>query len=351
MGVADFGPVSGNTQHQLNFVDNFSLNARTHSFKFGVDYRRLTPDNQPVEYANIPVFCGVLTCPFGPFPTALSGLTFEGVIASTDPVGVLFNNYSFYAQDTWHATPKLTVTYGARWEINPPPTGRNGTQLRTFVDPFNTTNLQLAPPGTPFYKTTYDNIAPRLGVAYNLRQTQGRETVVRGGFGVFYDLGNADAADAATAFPFLREGVSFFQPWPFPPAVAAPIPFTTNPPYGSISTTDPNLKLPKTYEWNIAVQQALGRNQAITLTYLGALGRNLIRNVTLLPSTAQNGEFIITNGATSNYNAFQVQFQRRLAAGLQALASYTWGHSIDTQSVNNGGDVSTTLDELAARVV
>ena len=346
IGVADFGPVSGNTQRQLNFVDNFSVNVGTHALKFGVDYRRLMPDNQPVEYANIPVFCGVLTCPFGPLPTALSGLTLEGVIASTTPTAVLFNNYSLYAQDTWHVNAKLTLTYGARWEINPPPSGRSGTQLRTFTDPFNTANLQLAPPGTPFYKTTYNDVAPRLGVAYNLRQTPGHETVIRGGGGIFYDLGNADAADAATAFPFLREGVSFFQPWPFPPAAAAPIPFTTSPPYGSVSTTDPNLKLPKTYEWNVAVQQALGRDQALTLTYLGALGRDLIRNVTLLPSTAQNGEFIVTNGATSSYNALQVQFQRRLVAGLQALASYTWGHSIDTQSVNNGGDVAATLASL-----
>jgi hypothetical protein len=342
LGIADFGRVSANIQRQLNFVDNFSVVVKKHALKFGVDYRRLTPLSRPPDYLQLPVFCGVASCSFlppayGTFLLSQPASALEAVVVSDQTVPILFNNYSLYAQDTWSVTPRLTLTYGLRWEFNPAPTGQDGVQLRTFVDPYNS-NLQLAPAGTPFYQSVHDNFAPRVGVAFNLKQTPGHEMVVRGGWGIFYDLGNGDAADAASAFPYFRLGAQLFQPYPFAPAAAAPIPFSLSPPYGQIATTDPNLKQPKTYEWNASLQQALGKAQTLTFTYLGAAGRNLIRNILLHPPTTSNGELVVANGATSDYDALQVQLKRNLAAGLQALASYTWSHSIDTQSVNNGGN-------------
>jgi hypothetical protein len=196
--------------------------------------------------------------------------------------------------------------------------------------------------GTPFYKTTWHNFAPRAGVAYKLSQTQGRETILRGGFGLFYDLGSNQAGFAATTFPYFREGVTRGAAFPFSPAVAAPIPFTLNPGppffFGAVAAADPNLKLPRTYEWNVAIQQSLGSKQSITVTYLGAAGRDLMRNVILSSALVLNQDTVLTNGATSNYNALQVQFQRRLSKGLQTVASYTWSHSIDDQSFNTGAN-------------
>ena len=337
LGIADFGRVSANIQRQLNFVDNFSVVAGKHALKFGVDYRRLTPLSRPPDYIQLPVFCGVASCPFLPTTYMLSDTALEAVVISDQSVPILYNNYSLYAQDTWSVTPRLTLTYGLRWEFNPAPTGQDGVQLRTFVDPYNS-NLTLAPAGTPFYQSTHNDLAPRVGVAYNLKQTPGHEMILRGGWGIFYDLGNGDAADAAAAFPYYRLGAQLFQPYPFSPSAVAPIPFGLTPPYGQIATTDPNLKLPRTYQWNVSLQQALGKSQTLTLTYLGAAGRNLIRDLVLHPPTTSNGELVIANGATSDYDGLQVQFQRNLAAGLQALASYTWSHSIDTQSVNSGGN-------------
>jgi hypothetical protein len=55
------------------------------------------------------------------------------------------------------------------------------------------------------------------------------------------------------------------------------------------------------------------------------------------------GAQLVTNASTSNYNALQLQFQRRLSRGLQALASYTWSHSIDTASASSLGSVSNAL--------
>ncbi len=98
---------------------------------------------------------------------------------------------------------------------------------------------------------------------------------------------------------------------------------------------DPHLKLPRTYQWNVAVEQSIGNNQSISTTYVGSIGRQLLR-VTNLFNVNPNFEFIALtdNSATSDYNALQVKFQRRLSRGLQTLASYSWSHSIDIASTD-----------------
>jgi len=93
--------------------------------------------------------------------------------------------------------------------------------------------------------------------------------------------------------------------------------------------------LPRTYEWNAAVEQALGNMDVLTITYLGAGGRKLMRqDLYNAPNPAQfNGEFdYMHNGATSGYNALQAQFRHRFSHGLQLLFSYTWAHAIDDVS-------------------
>jgi hypothetical protein len=97
---------------------------------------------------------------------------------------------------------------------------------------------------------------------------------------------------------------------------------------------EPNLKLPRTYQWSFALEQSLGANQSVSATYVGAVGRDLLREDTLNAPNANfsNGVFVIRNTATSDYNALQLKYQRRLSRGLQALASYTFSHSIDIAS-------------------
>lgn len=346
MGAFDTGVGQvANIQRQLNFVDNFSWTKGAHHLRFGVDYRQMTPRTNPPEYLQIPVFCGVTACAMmggGPTFSVVSGIGLEAVVISDDPVALRYNNYSLYAQDAWNVSPRLTLTYGLRWEINPPPSALDGKHLVRFVDPYAADNLTLAPQGTPLYETGFRNFAPRVGVAYVMRQKTGWDTVLRGGWGMFYDLGNSQTGSMASTFPFMRQGWTIPAPFPFTPEIAAPIPFKLTPPYGQLATTDPNLVLPRTYQWNFSAEQSLGADQKLTLSYVGAIGRRLTRNVTLYPSSAANGEMIYTNGATSDYHGLQTQFQRRLSQGVQALVSYSWSHSIDTQSFNSGGTTAPT---------
>jgi hypothetical protein len=95
------------------------------------------------------------------------------------------------------------------------------------------------------------------------------------------------------------------------------------------------LNLPRNYEWNVAWEQSLGSSQSLSLTYVGAIGRDLLRVSNILNPNPNFGQVTLTdNSATSNYQTLQVKFERRLSQGLQALASYTWSHSIDIASTD-----------------
>ena len=199
----------------------------------------------------------------------------------------------------------------------------------------NPATLTLTPRGTPLYQTTYGNVAPRVGLAYQFGGTPNWSTVLRAGFGTFYDLGYGSLGGASSYFPY--GATKIFAPAQFPlsPQEAAPPAITANPPVPTIVVADPHLKLPRTYEWNVALEKSLGTSQTVSLTYIGAIGRDLLR-VTNLFNPNPNFAFVNVTGnsATSDYHALQLKFERRLPRGLQALASYSFSHSIDIASTD-----------------
>ena len=332
--VFTVGKIADNLQRQVNVVDNVAVVAGSHSLKFGVDYRRLSPVLDPLDYTEVAFFASV--------PMALSGVAaFASVDATSGEIHPVFHNFSAYAQDTWKVTPRLTLTYGLRWELNPPPSEANGNDPAVVLGIDDPATFALAPAGTPLYETTYGNFAPRVGAAYQLSQAPGRETVVRGGFGIFYDLGTGQTANAFIGFPYVSSKSLFGVPFPLGPAEAAPPPFSLEPPFGDIVAFDPELELPRTYQWNVTVEQSLGADQTVSAAYVAAVGRKLLRQEQLL---GPNPDFtlvdVVRNEATSDYHALQLQFTRRLSHGLQALASYTYSHSIDIASSDSGLNAS-----------
>ncbi|HKZ79486.1 MAG TPA: carboxypeptidase regulatory-like domain-containing protein [Pyrinomonadaceae bacterium] len=334
-GVSSFnlGKGDSNIQRQLNLVNNLSLTTSAHQFKFGIDYRRLSPTFTSAKYQQVPLFLGVANALNGRAPlvfiTNKRGERFS-----------LFTNLSVFAQDTWHATRRMTLTYGLRWEYNPPPSERKGNDPFAVTGLDNPSTLALAPKGTPLWKATHNNFAPRIGMAYQLSQRQGKETLLRGGFGIFYDLGSGQAGNALSdGFPFFTNVILLNVPFPLTPAQAAPPPFNFNPPFGTIYAFDPNLKLPYTIQWNVAVEQSLGSNQSVSASYVGALGRRLLREGRLQnPNPNFTLVLATSNSATSDYHALQLRYNRRLSRGLQAFASYTWSKSLDTASDDSSGN-------------
>ena len=138
---------------------------------------------------------------------------------------------------------------------------------------------------------------------------------------------------ASSHFPYLSDKFASGVAFPLSPQNAAPPALSNSPPVNDILVAEPNLKLPRTYEWNAALEQSLGKNQSLSLAYIGTVGRDLLRSTDLDSPNSNFGFVGVTgNSATSNYNAPQVKFERRLWQGLQVLASNTWSHSIDIAS-------------------
>ena len=325
-----------NLQRQNNLVDSFSWHRRSHSWKFGADFRRLSPEFSPAEYFQEAAFLAV--------SSAAAGESFSQV-RSQKVVDMQFSNLGMYAQDSWRALSRLTLTYGIRWDVEFAPSSANGNNIPavTGYSPTDLSQLAVAPAGRPPYETTFRSLAPRLGVAYQVSQSPRWQTVFRGGFGIFYDLVSSEAGNIvgnASIFPPFGAGSGFFRAtFPLTSIQGAAPSILPSATIANISAFSPNLKSPYTLEWNVALEQSIGGDQKVSVSYVGAAGRRLLQTTDFLsPSTnpAIQEAFIVDNTAKSAYQALQVQFQRRLSRGLQALSSYTWSHSIDDASDGYG---------------
>ena len=148
--------------------------------KFGLDsradYLDVDPQQHFLEYLSF----------------ALQGLITNStadlfIPATAVPSELLSRSLSFYGQDTWNIDAALSLCYGLRWEVVPAPSARSKTLLAAWENLNDAAEIQLAPAGTSVWATTYDNLAPRIGVAYALDHSG--DFVLRAGTGIFYDLG------------------------------------------------------------------------------------------------------------------------------------------------------------------
>ncbi|HEX5085910.1 MAG TPA: TonB-dependent receptor [Blastocatellia bacterium] len=336
-GVGQYGQGKSGTneQRQVNLVDDLSVNKAGHQLKFGVDYRWLAPFSSPYSYQQFVLFSGVTG--------AVSGTASFAQSTAFQANALLSQNFSLYGQDTWKITPRLTVTYGLRWDVNPPLKGKNAANDPfTVVGLSNPATMTLAPRGAPLYETTYGNVAPRIGLAYQLGGMRNWGAALRAGFGVFYDLGQGSLGGVSSFFPYSISKNFASAPFPLSPQDAAPPALSANTPVSSILVADPHLKLPRSFQWNISLEQSIGSSQSLSLTYIGAVGRDLLRATRLFNVNPNFQSITLTdNSATSDYHAVQLKFQRRLSRGLQGLASYTFSHSIDIASTDAGTNRST----------
>jgi len=202
-------------QQQINLIGSVSLQSHAHSLKIGADFRRLTPTFNRASYLQVAAFSGV--------PAAETGQLLISTVGSRATPEYLFRNLGLYAQDIWRVLPRLTLTYGLRWDVDFAPASTNGLNF-PGVTGFNSNDLTTVAyaPGAPPYQTTYGNFAPRVGVAYQYSQSQEFPIVFRGGFGVFYDLASSEAGNSTGYYPNLGIASNFGGTFPLSPAQAAP---------------------------------------------------------------------------------------------------------------------------------
>jgi Carboxypeptidase regulatory-like domain/TonB dependent receptor len=263
-----------NTDKRFEFTNNFTKVLGTHTVKTGVDIN-ISRNNDFFIYGPKGEyrFATLADVPAGNFELYLQSFG-QSTILQTSPT------YSFFAQDQFRATPRLTLNYGLRYDLQvlPQPSQCNPSFRLTCHIPYSK-----------------NNVAPRVGFAYGL-DDQG-STVVRGSFGLFYiqedllDVSQAFASNGVTR-PFLVVvGPAFGNSNPL---VTYPNSLTSFPSgvggTPSIVVFSPNFRSPYVEQANLAIEHQFGKSTSLSVGYVYSHGAQLLGNSNGVTRQA-NGNF------------------------------------------------------------
>lgn len=321
-----------NKSRQWNVVDSTSLLLGSHSLKWGIDFRQLKSLIAPTPIEPYAVFTSATQL--------LTGAPATPYVFHYSHATPIFRQFGAYLQDEWQAASRLHLSYGLRWEVNPPPTEQHGDDAFTLLGDINVpASLSVAPRGTPLWHTAWYNFAPRAGISWTAHDTPGMRTVFNAGGGVFFDSVNDVATLGYSGLGFRSYTIYTGATLPYSAAQLS-TPVNTNAPYttATIIAFPNHLQLPYTLQWNASLHQGMGKKQTLSITYVAANGRRLVglqqASLTKLNPNFGSVQYFKT-GVTSNYQSLQLQFQRTVTTGVHALASYTWSHALDYGSNSN----------------
>jgi hypothetical protein len=276
--------------------------------------------------------------------------------------------FSLYVQDDWRVTPRLTLNAGLRWDVYPPWIEIDDRQSNfdestgKFVVASDNAVINGVEVGRYLQTYSKGDFAPRVGFAYDIGG-EGK-TLVRGGFGVFWNFtpGGTSSSKAQNP-PFLQATALTPTPTAYgtnlllkdglpPPPGVDP----NRPPAGNTrSIFDINFRDAYARQWNLNVQRSLGTNYMVEVAYAGSQGRNMLlkgnpnqappvvgvtdanRNrpyINISPALRTIGQ--VQSKGTLDYHALLFKFQRRFANNFSFLNSYTYGKAIDLNSDNDG---------------
>ena len=394
---SQLGATSSVPRHRVDsndqFIDGFLWKMNKHDLKVGFEFRRTTiqqyfdkdfrgkltfiaEEALPGCTASTPeqTGCGGLTSLLeGDVDTAF-GKSFE---YSGDSLRHTYeNNYGMYVQDSYRVAPRITLNYGLRWDYY----GVVAEKDNLFSN-FDTTSGQLVQVGTSgldkLYNPDYKNFSPRVSVAWDVFGT-GR-TVVRAGYGIFFDAFSQDLFLGQLPYP------PFFDPGPaynaIGPAQFQIIPAAANgtivqgqPVYGAPSCGsvecdifgfDHNIKTPYMENYNLNIEQQITNHMMLQVGYVGSQGHRLFRyfdisqpsNATItacdlgapgsgcaagindfsVPRTygfPDGSYYILQENSTgaSNYNSLQVSLRVNGWHGVTSIMNYVWSRSLDNSS-------------------
>jgi len=355
----------------FNYVDNVSYNVGAHRLKMGVETKRISEN----LYLTGPV-AGQFN-----FENRYTGNSIADMLLGYPSLTIrelgdvanyerLWHN-SFYFQDDWRATDRSSFNLDLRYELQLPNADKydrkgsfdpiRGVQVLGGDKPIppEIAAVMAQYPGYAIkdsnapragYKTDPNNLAPRVGAAYDVAGDG--KTVIRAGGGVFYIpiIGNKGHS-YKRAFPFVIRNNVFSSTDPRTPNVSLSDPFPAELITAGITAAGVNPDFTNGYmiQDNLNIQREIGKSMVVEVGYAGSKGSSLprTRNVNqarLGPGTIASRRLYpqfgnigwLEDSAHSNYHSFQIRFDRRLVNGFSLLTSYTWSKSIDDNSGSGG---------------
>ena len=271
------------------------------------------------------------------------------------------NTVGLYVNDVFQVSKRLTVTMGLRYEYASP--FRELANQEADFDPsvgkigYHVVPSNIPPALAPlivnkndYYpagiiKPDLNNWAPRVGLAY--RPTD--STVIRSGFGVFFDNNNLNELQ------FTRLLAPFYVGYTFQPPASSPVPVNTLfPSLNQVSSlpapfaVDPANAMPYVMEWNFSVQQSLRHTLVLEVAYTGSGAHKLSKRwnqngeltfSSTIPITSripfplfQPGMLTSSNMGNASFNALSARLEKRYSAGLYFLSNFQWSKNIDNGS-------------------
>jgi len=341
---------------------SFNHTATSHNIRIGADLRRI------LFFAGSNVretirFSGTWTG--NPFADFLLGFPSQTTRDPSDSFRYhVLNSYNWFFQDEYRVSSRLTLNLGLRYEYNTPDVEKQDRMANFNVETFQYEIAGQNGASRSLYGSDKNNFGPRFGFA--LRPDGNGNSVVRGGYGVFYDL-----AVVGNDLFFVRNGPPFQQPETFD-AGSVPGDLTLSDPFRSsrltaVQTYDapsitPHFRDAYIQHWNIGYQRQLPSNLLFELGYVGNKGTKLVKTVDInqafpvpgftQPSVQSRRPFsgfgsipLLQSSGNSIYHGLLGRFERRFSNGISLLASYTYGHAIDDST---GGNVSQDARNLHA---
>jgi len=357
----------GRVATTFQVADDFNLTHGSHALKLGFNYFHNYSDYTVVGSRGLFSFDGsqlgdTLTTDGGlaGLVDLLAGLPTPGntfiTRVGSDRANIYQNIPSFYAMDTYKVTSKLTLIAGMRYDFF----GTVGESRGRFsaFDP----NLGLVMashlPGGKIYDAPKRNFGPRIALSWAppVQLIPGRQTVIRAGYGIYYDtipLNNFEEGIAQNPIG-PTGGFTITPATPIPFDVGVPIfgAGAPQPPF-NVTSIDPHLRTPNTQLWNLNLQQELGLKFVLQVGYIGnrsnhqlqlldinqpTPGTNTATNTsqsrrpynTLFPTLRQINT--ISSNGWSDYHSFQAVLKSTDFHGLTTQVAFTWSHNIDTAS-------------------
>ena len=323
-GISGFPQGRGDTTFQ--YSDTLSWIRGRHALKFGAEFRRVRNNNFNggtggiINFPNVAAF--IAGTPSSATQTSLPAT--PAIRASA---------LDLFAQDDFKVTSRLTLNLGVRWEYNGVP-----SEIHNRLSVYDFKQNALIRVGTNGvdgpYKKSFTNFGPRIGIVYD--PFGASRTVVRAGFGIYYDQPVTNIVTGLGSNPPFSASVNNTS------NVSLASPFTAPAGSGSaINAVDPNFRSGVVYSYNLNIQhEALGT--VFQVGYVGSQGRHLrlngdynqgIAGVRPIPNFSSiNLQESVSN---SNYNGLWLSANKRLAKGLTFSASYTFSKSIDNNSVGS----------------